>query len=95
MGSISIATNSVPAASDLNTIERYIDGFNHDEVLPPRLPQSKSYLIGISYVQPNRCNLSSEDIINIIRQTSLFKSISLASKPRVIKASPKSDMVIV
>lgn len=99
-GGISIATNSVPVASDLNTIERYlksIKGINHDKVSSPHLPQSKSYLkiIGTPYVQPNGCNLSSDDITNIIRQTGLFESISLASKPRVIKASPKSNMAIV
>jgi len=68
-GGISIATNNVPASSDLNTVERYlksIEGINHDEVAPPRLPQSKSYLkiIGIPYVQPSGRNLSSDDITN-------------------------------
>jgi len=46
-GGLSIATNNVPAPSDLTLIERYIksiDGINNDEVLTPCLPQSKSYL---------------------------------------------------
>jgi len=46
-GGVSINTNSVPNTSDLNTIERYlklINGTGNDEVLAPRLPQSKSYL---------------------------------------------------
>jgi len=99
-GGLSIATNNVPAPSDLTLIERYIksiDGINNDEVLTPRLPQSKSYLkiTRIPYIQPNGNRLTSEDIINFIASADIFETISLASKPRVIKASPKLDMAII
>jgi len=50
-----IATNNVPAASDLSTMERYIKsikGINQNDISAPRLPQSKSYLkiTGILYI---------------------------------------------
>ena len=65
----------------------------------PHLPQSKSYLkiIGIPYF-PNgnlQDHLNSSDIENIIKQNHIFNNVTLASKPRVIKVSPKSDMAIV
>ena len=61
---------------------------------------SKSYLkiIGIPYYpySDNRqTKLSSDDIQHILKQNHIFDNISLASKPRVIKVSPKSDMALV
>jgi len=99
-GCISIITNNVPSSSDLTVIEQYIksiEGINTNEVSPPRLPQSKSYLkiIGIPYTKPDGNKLTSNDITDYIRHTDLFESISFSSKPRVIKASPKLDMAIV
>jgi len=97
-GGLFIMTNNVP--SDLNIIEKHfksIDGINDDETLPPRLLQSKSYLkiTGIPFIQPNGNKLTHEDIVNSIKHSTLFETVSLASKPRVIKALPKSDMAIV
>jgi len=99
-GSISINTNSVLTASDLNTIERYlksIDSAGNDEILAPWLPQSKSYLkiTGIPYIQPNSNKLTSDDIINTMKHLELFEPMNFAAKPRVIKASSKSDMAII
>jgi len=99
-GGVSINTNSVPNTSDLNTIERYlksINGAGNDEVLAPRLPQSKSYLkiTGIPYIQPNGNKLTSDDIMTTMKQLELFEPVNLAAKPRIIKASPKSDMAII
>jgi len=99
-GGISINTNNIPQPSDLTVMERYLKsivGAKEDEILAPRLPQSKSYLkiTGIPYVQPSGEKPTSEDIINFIGHLGLFESISLAAKPRIIKASPKSDMAIV
>jgi len=37
----------------------------------------------------------SSDIEMILKQNQIFDNISLVSKPRVIKVSPKSDMSIV
>jgi len=99
-GGISINTNSILNTSDLNIIERYlksINGTGNDEVLAPRLPQSKSYLkiTGISYIQPNGNKLTSDNITTTMKQLELFEPVNLAAKPRVIKASPKSDMTII
>jgi len=99
-GSVFINTNSVLTASDLNTIERYlksIDSAGNDKILAPRLSQSKSYLkiTGIPYIQPNSNKLTSDDIINTMKHLELFESMNLAAKPRIIKASPKSNMAII
>lgn len=65
---------------------------------PLRLPQSKSYLkiIGILYLseQTNTC-ITSDEIDKILKNTHIFNNIVLASKPRVIKVSSKSNMAIV
>jgi len=99
-GGVSINTNSVPNPSDLSTIERYlksIDGAGNDEILAPRLPQSKSYLkiTGIPYIQPNGNKLTGDDVTNTMKHLELFEPVNLAAKPRVIKASPKSNMAII
>ena len=61
---------------------------------------SKSYLkiTGIpyfSYADNHQTKLTSNDIENILKQNHIFDNISLASKPRVIKVFPKSDMALV
>ena len=65
----------------------------------PRLPKSKSYLkiIGIPYYPHSNSQdcLNSSDIETILKQNQIFDNITLASRPRVIKVSPKSDMSIV
>jgi len=99
-GGVSINTNSVPNTSDLNTIERYlksINGAGNDEVLALWLSQSKSYLkiTGIPYIQPNSNKLTSDDITTTMKQLELFEPVNLTAKPRVIKASSKSNMAII
>ena len=63
-----------------------------------RLSQSKLYLkiIGILYLfeQTNAC-ITSDDIKKILKNNHIFNNIVLASEPRVIKVSPKSDIAIV
>ena len=60
---------------------------------------SKSYLkiIGIPFFphENSTDKLSSSDVETILKQNHIFDNISLASKPRVIKVSPKLDMAIV
>jgi len=99
-GGIFINTNSVPSTSDLNTIERYLKSINsagNDKVLAPWLPQSKSYLkiTSIPYIQPNGNKLTSDNIITTMKHLELFEPVNLAAKPRVIKASSKSDITII
>ena len=95
-----IITTSKPA-NDLNlaTIEKYfksIQNINSDSIESPHLPKSKSYMkiIGLLY-KINQDVISSNFIEGVLKETHLFNSVVLASKPRVIKVSPKSDMAVV
>ena len=90
-----IMTNKVISQSNLNTIENYIknvDIINIEDIMTFHLPQSKSYLkiIGIPYIMEGS-NVS----INSSIVKSIIKSIYLTSKLYVIKALPKSNMVII
>jgi len=99
---ITVVTNKVLLPSDLLIIENYVknsENIDSSQVDFPRLPQSKSYLkiIGIPYFPHNNMqdHLTSSDVKLIIKQNHIFNNITLISKPRVIKASSKSDMAIV
>jgi len=97
---VSINTNSVLNTSDLNTIERYlksINGTGNDKILTLQLPQFKSYLkiTSISYIQSNGNKLTGDDITTTIKHLELFEPENLAAKPRIIKASFKSNMAII
>jgi len=78
-----------------------LENINSTQVETPQLSQSKSYLkiIGIPYYPHGSCNsqecLSLSDVKDIIKQNQIFDNIILASKPWVIKLSPKSDITIV
>ena len=99
---ITIVTNKVSQISNLITIENYVknsESINLSQVDMPHLPQSKSYLkiIEISYF-PNgnlQDHLNASDVKIIIKQNYIFNNVTLTSKPRVIKVSPKSDMAII
>ena len=100
--SILITTNAVGRQSDLSIIDHYIKNSNDVNALQvenSRLPMSKSYLkiIGIPYFPHTNSSekLTSTDVETVLKQNHIFDNISLASKPRVIKVSPKSDMAIV
>ena len=63
-----------------------------------RLPQSKSYLkiIGFLYLEKNTNVPTNLDFVEtIIKLSHIFNDLLLASKPRIIKALPKSDIAIV
>jgi len=99
---ITIVTNKVSQQSDLMITDHYIKNSNNVnslQVKEPRLPKSKSYLkiIGISYYHHDNSQerLSSNNIELVLKQNQIFDNISLASKPRIIKVSPKSDTAIV
>ena len=86
---MSIIDNYVKNSNDINSLQ----------VDEPCLPKSKSYLkiTSISFFPhaSSQEKLTSNDIEVILKQNHIFDNISLASKPRVIKVSPKSDMSIV
>ena len=96
-----ITTNKVASMSDLNTIERYIKNVNNielNDISSLRLPQLKSYLkiIGIPYLIENTNTLINSSMVEtIIKNLHIFNDVVLASKPRVIKVLPKSDIVII
>jgi len=99
---ITVITNKVAQQSDMSIISNYVknsNDINSLQVDEPRLPKSKSYLkiTGIPFFpHPNsQERLTSNDIETILKQNHIFDNISLASKPRIIKVSPKSDMSIV
>ena len=86
----------------MSIIDQYVknsNDINSLQIDKPRLPKSKSYLkiIGILFFpHANSQNkLTSNNIEMILKQNHIFNNISLTSKPRVIKVSPKSDMSIV
>jgi len=99
---ITVITSKVSQQSDLLIIDQYVKNSNDINTLQveePRLPKSKSYLKIISipfYPYDNfQKRLTSSNIETILKQNQIFDNIFLASKPRVIKVSPKSDMSIV
>jgi len=100
---ISVVVNKIAQQSDIAIINNYVKNstdINSLQVEDARLPMSKSYLkiIGIPYypyLDNHQTKLSSNNIQNILKQNHIFDNISLASKPRVIKVSPKLDMALV
>jgi len=99
---ITIITSKVSQQSDLLIIDQYIKNSNDVNALQVkelRFPKSKSYLkiIGIPFYPHanSQEHLTSSNIESILKQNQIFDNISLASKPRVIKVLPKSDMSIV
>jgi len=99
---ITIVTNKVSQQSDMSIIDNYVknsNNINSFQVDKPRLPKSKSYLkiIGILFFlhANSQDRLTLNNIETILKQNHIFNNISLASKPRVIKVSLKSDISIV
>ena len=97
-----IVTNKVANQSNLQIIGQYIkrsEDINELQVEELHLPQSKSYLkiIGILFFSNSKTQdcLNVSDVKNMLKQNQIFDNIKLASRPRVIKVSPKSDMSIV
>ena len=100
--SLVIVTNKVAIQSDLQIIDQYVkksEDINKLQVEEPRLPQSKFYLkiTGILYFPNGRTQecLNASNIKTVLKQNQIFDDIKLASRPRVIKVSPKSDMSII
>ena len=99
---IIIVANKVTQPLDLTIIDQFVKNSNDINALQVeelRLPKSKSYLkiIGIPFYPHanSQDRLTLADIKIILRQNHIFDNVTLASKLRVIKVSPKSDMVIV
>jgi len=102
ISSVTIVTNKVAVQSDLYIIENYVkkvEDINTVNVNIPQLPQSKFYLkiIDIPYFPHNSSNkyLTLSEVKSIIKQNQMFDNVVLTSKLRVIKVSPKSDILII
>ena len=99
---IMVIMNKVAQQSDMAIIDQYVKSLNDInslQVEKPCLPKLKSYLkiIGIPFFlhANSQEKLTANDIKLILKQNHIFDNISLMSKSRVIKVSPKSDMTIV
>ena len=96
---IIITTNKPVNDLDLSTIEKYlksVQNVNLDSIESPCLPKFKSYMKIIGLPYSSELGVMSPDIIKgVLKNSHLFKDTTLALKPRVIKASPKSDKAVV
>ena len=98
---IVMTTNSIVSPLDLQAMKKYIkstSSVNTNQVQLLWLSQSKSYLkiVGIPYLSKvTNTYIISEDTEKILKNTYIFNNIVLASKPRIIKISPKSDIAII
>ena len=96
---IIITTNKPANDLNLSTIEKYlksIQNVDSDSIESLHLSKSKLYMkiIGLPYKIKHDV-ISPDYIEGILKETHFFKNVVLASKPCVIKAFPKSDMVVV
>jgi len=96
---IIITTNKLASDLNLSTIEKYlknVQNVNLDSIESPCLLKSKSYMkiVGLPYL--SKLGVMTSDIIKgVLKDSHLFKDTILASKPCIIKASPKSDKAVV
>ena len=64
----------------------------------PRLPQSKSFLkvLGIPYWDSKTSlPVTPAQVAEVLSSSPLFEGVTLASMPRIMKASPSSDMSVI
>jgi len=98
---IVLITNNVVSGSNLQKIEKYVKNSlstDANKISLARLSQSKSYLkiVGISYInKKTNSRIALDKIEDVLKNNYIFNNIILASKPHVIKMSPKSDMAII
>ena len=83
----------------MSTIEKFLKNINNvnlDSIESPHLSKSKLYIkiIGLPY-KIEQGVITPDYIEGVLKETHLFKDVVLASKLYVIKASPKSNMVVV
>ena len=73
-----------------------VQNVNLDSIKSPHLPKSKSYMKIVGLLYSSKLRVMTPDIIEgVLKESHLFKNAVLASKPHVIKASPKSDKAVV
>ena len=98
---IIIITNKVAIQLDLQTIEQYVKSVNYikaEKVKTSHLSQLKFYLkiICIPYLLENTNSSITVDVVKaIIKNNHIFNNVIIASRSKVIKVFPKSDMAII
>ena len=96
---IVIITNKPVNDLNLSTIKKYlknIKNVNPNSIKSSHLPKSKSYMkiIGLPY-KIDQGVITPGFIKGVLKDIHLFKDVMLASKPHVVKASSKSNIVVV
>jgi len=98
---ISMSTNFAASATELEVIKQWlkkVTGLAASTVVEPRLPQSKSFLkiLGVPYWGNNSSlPITQAQVESVIANTPIFEEVVLASHPRIMKASPSSDMFVI
>ena len=96
---IIITMNTSANDLDLSMIKNYlknVQNVNPDFIESSCLPKSKSYMKIVGLPYSSELGVMFSNIIEgVFKNSHLFKDVLLASKPRVIKASPKSDKAVV
>ena len=92
-----ITTDKLANASNLKIIEKCIKNVKEiksDAIESSCLPKSKLYLkiIGLPYIVEHK-PITSDIIKDIFKEMYIFNNIVLVSKPCIIKASSKSDII--
>ena len=98
---VSMSTNFVASAAELEVIKQWLKkgaGLKASTVVEPRLLQSKSFLkiLGVPYWGNNASiPITQAQVEAVIANTPVFEGVVLASRPRIMKASPSSDMSVI
>jgi len=96
---IIITMNRPANVTEISRIENFlkkINNINPVSIEVPYLPKSKSYMKIVGLPYNSELGVVTPDFIEgVLKETHLFKDVTLASKPRVIKVSPKSNKVVV
>ena len=94
-----ITTNRPANESELSRIENFLKKINNidpSSIEASHLPKFKSYMKIIGLPLNSESGMITSDFIkSVLKEIHLFKDATLASKPCVIKASPKSDKVVI
>ena len=96
-----ISTNSVASAAELEVIKQWLKKtvrLGESTEVEPHLPQSKSFLkiFDVPYWDSkSSLPITPAQVEAALSNSPLFEGISLASMPRIIKASPSSDMSVI
>ena len=94
-----ITTNRPANATKLSRIKNFlkkIDNIDPISIEAPYLLKSKSYMKIVRLPYNSELGMITPDFIKgILKEMHLFKDATLASKPCVIKVSPKSDKTVV